>query len=118
MRSLCPRRHKYLSFGCITETKFPSPKETTCTKVHLREVRDFSRVRLHYGTQFVVDQDSEEKALESAIAVNKTLGEVENVDLSDKSLYKVEKIDFFLLSELFKRDGYYKTVKNAAIFDA
>ena len=47
MRSLCAWRHKYLSLGCIIETKFPSSKETTCTKVHLRETRAFSRVRLH-----------------------------------------------------------------------
>lgn len=71
-----------------------------------------------YGTQFVVNSDSEEKALESAISVNKNLGEVENVDLADKNLYEVEKIDFCLLSELFKRDDYYKTVENVAIFDA
>ena len=34
-------------FGCITETEFPSPKETMYAKEYLWEARDFSRVRLH-----------------------------------------------------------------------
>lgn len=47
------------------------------------------------NTQFVVEQDNEEKALESAIEANKLVGEMEDIDITDKKNYTVEPINSF-----------------------
>ena len=46
-------------------------------------------------TQFVVEQDNEEKALESAVEANKLVGEMEDIDITDKKNYTVEPINSF-----------------------
>ena len=70
-----------------------------------------------YGTQFIVNDHSEERAIELAAEVNKTLGEIEGLNLEDKTLYDCEKIDFSLLKELIKREDYYGATENVIIFD-
>lgn len=71
----------------------------------------------YYGTQFIVNDPSEERAIDFAIEANKTLGEVNDCNIEDKSLYECEKVDFSLLKELIKRDDYYGTTENTIIFD-
>ena len=39
MRSLLPQRLKYSEFGCMVETLFPSPKETTYNHVLMGSTR-------------------------------------------------------------------------------
>lgn len=70
-----------------------------------------------YGTQFVVNDHSEKRAIELAAKANKTLGEIEGLNLEDKTLYDCEKIDFSSLSELIRRKDYCGATKNAIIFD-
>mgnify|MGYP004695196277 FL=1 len=70
-----------------------------------------------YGTQFIVNDHSEEGAIELAAEANKTLGEIEGLNLEDKTLYNCEKIDFSLLSELIRREDYYGATENVIIFD-
>lgn len=70
-----------------------------------------------YGTQFIVNDHSKERAIELAAEANKTLGEIEGLNLEDKTLYNCEKIDFSLLSELIRREGYYGATENVIIFN-
>ena len=49
------------------------------------------------GTKFLVNQSSEEEALKSAVKANETVGEIEDVDLTLKSLYIIEPADFSTL---------------------
>jgi hypothetical protein len=70
-----------------------------------------------YGTQFIVNDNSEERAIELAAEANKTLGEIEGINLEDKTLYDCEKIDFSLLKELIRRKDSYGATENVIIFD-
>lgn len=70
-----------------------------------------------YGTQFIVNDTLEERAIELAAEANKTLGDIEGYNLEDKELYDCEKINFSLLKELFKRHDYYGSTENVIIFD-
>lgn len=56
------------------------------------------------GTKFLVNQSSEEEALKSAVKANETVGEIEDVDLTLKSLYIIEPADFSTLIQLFKKN--------------
>ena len=66
------------------------------------------------GTKFLVNQSSEEEALKSAV---KTVGEIEDVDLTLKSLYIIEPADFSTLIQLFQKEPYWGNTDDTIIFD-
>lgn len=70
-----------------------------------------------YGVQFLVNQNSEEAALQSAIRENIRLGNIENVNLSDTSLYEIESVDFSMLAELIRRDDFLYVKDDTVVFD-
>ena len=41
------------------------------------------------GTQFLVNQETEETAFQSAVKANRIVGEMEGTDLYDKSLFQI-----------------------------
>lgn len=64
------------------------------------------------NTQFVVEQDNEEKALESAIEANKLVGEMEDIDITGKKYYTVEPIKSFESLKIhLKRQDEYRLTK-------
>lgn len=69
-------------------------------------------------TQFAVEQENEEKALEAAIEANKLVGEMEDTDITDKKLYSVELMDSFeTLKTFLKRTDYYGETNDTVIYD-
>lgn len=70
-----------------------------------------------YGVQFLVNQNSEEAALQSAIRENKQLGKIDGIDLSDTSLYDTEIADFSMLAELIRRDDFLYASNDTIVFD-
>ena len=69
-------------------------------------------------TPFIVEQDNEEKALETAIEANKLVGEIEDIDITDKKYYTVEPIDSFeSFNTHLKRQDYYGETNDAVIFE-
>lgn len=70
-----------------------------------------------YGAQFLVNQNSEEAALQSAIRENKQLGKIDGIDLSDTSLYDTEIVDFSMLAELIRRDDFLYASNDTIVFD-
>lgn len=69
-------------------------------------------------TQFIVGQDNEEKALESAIEANKLVGEMEDIDITDKKNYTVEPINSFESLKIhLKRQDYYGETNDTVIFE-
>ena len=69
-------------------------------------------------TQFGVEQDNEEKALESAIEANKLVGEMEDIDITGKKYYTVEPIKSFESLKIhLKRQDYYGETNDAVIFE-
>lgn len=71
-----------------------------------------------YGAQFLVNQNSEEAALQSAIRENKQLGKIDGIDLSDTSLYDTEIVDFSMLAELIRRDDFLYISNDTIVFDS
>ena len=69
------------------------------------------------GTKFLVNQSSEEEALKSAVKANETVGEIEDVDLTLKSLYIIEPADFSTLIQLFQKEPYWGNTDDTIIFD-
>lgn len=69
------------------------------------------------GSQFIVNADDEKKVLGSAIKANCLIGEMEDTDLSDHSLYETEEITFDRLAELFSKGGYWGKTDDTIIFD-
>ena len=72
---------------------------------------------LPFGTKFLVNQSSEEEALNSAVKANETVGEIEDVDLTLKSLYIIEPADFSTLIQLFQKEPYWGNTDDTIIFD-
>lgn len=71
-----------------------------------------------YGAQFLVNQNSEKAALQSAIRENKQLGKIDGIDLSDTSLYDTEIVDFSMLTELIRRDDFLYASNDTIVFDS
>lgn len=71
-----------------------------------------------YGAQFLVNQNSEEAALQSAIRENKQLGKIDDIDLSDTSLYDTEIVDFSMLADLIRRDDFLYISNDTIVFDS
>lgn len=69
------------------------------------------------GTQFLVNQETEETAFQSAVKANRIVGEMEDTDLSDKSLYQIEKVDFSVLANLIQTSVYWGKTDDTIIFD-
>ena len=69
------------------------------------------------GTKFLVNQSSEEEALKSAVKANETVGEIEDVNLTLKSLYIIEPADFSTLIQLFQKEPYWGNTDDTIIFD-
>lgn len=68
-------------------------------------------------TQFIVNEDTMDLALQAAINANIKLGEVENTDSSNISDYIVEEIDFSLLTELMKRSDFCGKTEDTIILE-
>ena len=69
------------------------------------------------GTQFLVDQETEDKAFLSAVEANRTVGEMEDTDLSDRTFYEIKKIDFSELANLIQTSSYWGKTEKAIIFN-
>lgn len=69
------------------------------------------------GTKFLVNQSSDEIAFQSAVKANKIVGEMEDTDLTDKSLYEITPIDFSVLANLFQKEPYCGQTNDTIIFD-
>lgn len=77
-------------------------------------------------TQFLVDANTYNEAIEIAIETNKELGDFSYdyaedgiltiEDVRDESNYSVESVDFKMLAELIKRDDLYGKVGRAIVF--
>ena len=69
-------------------------------------------------TQFVVEQEHAEKALESAIEANMLVGEMPDIDITDKKYYAIEEINSFEKLKIhLKRQDYYAETDDTVIFD-
>lgn len=69
------------------------------------------------GSQFIVNQDTEEKALKSAINANRMIGEIDGTDLSDSSLYDIREVTWEILCQLFKLGGYWSETEDTIILE-
>ena len=70
-------------------------------------------------TQFVVDAETGEKAIEKAIEANKELdiefGTTEESDAENRKLYIADPVDFALLREIIRRKDYYGDVCDTVV---
>lgn len=69
------------------------------------------------GTQFLVDQETEDKAFFSAVEANRTVGEMKDTDLSDRRFYKIKKVNLSDLASLIQKSAYWGKTDDTIIFD-
>ena len=70
-------------------------------------------------TQFLCNAKDEKEAVEMAHEVNMVVGEIDEYDFKKLNAddYSVERVDFNLLAEMFKRDDYWGHVGNVVVFN-
>lgn len=68
-------------------------------------------------TQFLVNRENEDKAFLSAVEANRTVGEMEDTDLSDRRLYKIKKVNFSDLASLIQKSAFWGKTDDTIIFD-
>lgn len=69
-------------------------------------------------TQFLIDTELRDKAIDIAIESNKLLGDWDEIhnEIEDRSLYTVENVDFALLNGLLIRNDCIGMFGNAIVF--
>ena len=75
-------------------------------------------------TQFLVEAETEDEAIEKSIKANWKYGDpggddcgLVARDIDDPTTYTVEDVDFSLLSEIFRREDCYGRLKDAIVFN-
>ena len=71
-------------------------------------------------TQFLVEADTNLKAIRKAVEANLRLGDCDEEieeDIHDLTTYTVEDVDFDLLNELFQRTDYIGKYGDAIVFN-
>jgi len=73
-------------------------------------------------TQFLVDAETKDEAIEKSIKANFEYGEPGDDsgisdDMNDSATYTVEDVDFSLLSEIFRREDCYGRLEDAIVFN-
>lgn len=69
------------------------------------------------GTKFLVNSIIRRRSFEICCEGNETVGEIEDVDLTLKSLYIIEPADFSTLIQLFQKEPYWGNTDDTIIFD-
>ena len=71
-------------------------------------------------TQFLVEADTNLKAIRKAVEANLQIGDCDEEieeDIHDLTTYTVEEVDFNLLSEIFGRTDYIGVYEEAVVFN-
>ena len=69
------------------------------------------------GTMFLVNAPTKKDALNFAMNANAKVGVINDINLFDKSYYKISIVNFRDLIMLFSKNNYYGKTDNVIIFE-